>query len=795
MIADPLKPQSKTMTDLEPPRGRAPDEDARRDMLRRIAAMQRGEGVEIDIDAVPARWSVVMNQDVELPGSDRRIRLRYRVAIGVLSDIEGQVWDALAAEAESGVEDRGREKAIAKQAGQACRDSDACDKAKRRVTRWVDSVIERAAALGDAWKPRAFIDEMAKAAGFGGRIPRLQALLDALEETFAMAAARAGVKVRREKLENASGLGVYLDGFPAARAMIRKLRLFVGPTNSGKTHAAMDRLAETPSGCYLAPLRLLALEGQEAMETRGRMCSLITGEERDVKPGADFVSSTIEMVNVQRIWGCVVVDEIQMIGDHDRGWAWTQAVAGVAAPEVVMTGSPDAIPYVKKLADALGEELEIVEFVRKSPLRVQEAPVSLDGVKKGDAVIAFSRRDVMSLRRELLGRDHNVAVIYGALSPEVRRAEAQRFRDGAADVLVATDAIGMGLNLPVARVVLSVTRKYDGKEERDLNGSEIRQIGGRAGRFGMQEDGRVAVLEGENINPVRRALTTLPEAPEDPRPWISPNLIHVEAIAAELQTESLAKVLRTAGQELLRAHQTFRMTDLEDRIQSATAVDRAKLPLAVRDLLARCPIDTRDADNLTLLTIWARNQGMGKPNPAPDEAEKFHHHVGTDVELERAERAVKKLTSYAWLAYRFPDYYPEMDLCQERRAALNAFIERTLAERSLARACPSCGAKLKPNYRFRVCESCYAKRIQERRNRGEGGSGEGGRGDRGFRGPGGGGGKPGVHAFHHPQGGKPAGDKPASGRPAGDRPAERPAGEAAPKKKPGGHRKGPRPPR
>lgn len=773
------------MNEQERPGGAFADEDARRDMLRRIAAMQRGDGVEIDIDAIPARWSVILNHDVELPGSDRRVRLRYKVPIGVLSEVEAQIWDALAAQAESGKEDRAREKAIAKTAGQACRDSEACVKARQRVERWVASVAERAAALGEAWRPKGFVDELVRAASFGGRIPRLQALLDALEETFAMAAARAGVRVRREKLEDASGLGVYLDGFPAARAMIRKLRLFVGPTNSGKTHAAMDRLAAAESGCYLAPLRLLALEGQEALETRGRGCSLITGEERDVRPGADFVSSTIEMVNTQRIWGCVVVDEIQMIGDLDRGWAWTQAVAGVAAPEVVMTGSPDAIPYVQKLAVALGEELEIVEFTRKSPLRVQEAPVTLDTVKKGDAVIAFSRRDVMGLRRELLARDHNVAVIYGALSPEVRRAEARRFRDGQADVLVATDAIGMGLNLPVARVVLSTTRKYDGKEERDLNGSEIRQIGGRAGRFGIQEDGRVAVLDGENINPVRRALTTPPDQPADPRPWISPNLIHVEAIAAELQTESLAKVLRTAGQELLRAHQTFRMTDLEDRIQAAVAVDRAKLPLAVRDLLARCPIDVRDADSMTLLKIWAHNQGMGKPNPAPDEAEKFHHHVGTDVELERAERAVKKLTSYAWLAYRFPEAYPEMDLCQERRAALNAFIERTLAERSLARACPSCGVKLKANYRFRVCDVCYAKRVQARAEGGDDPRRGRGRGGKGGGGPGGalGGGKPPAHPhhFHHAQGGR------AQGGPAPDG-----GGEAA--KKPGGHRKGPRPP-
>ncbi|WP_207456481.1 helicase-related protein [Azospirillum sp. SYSU D00513] len=734
------------------------DEFDRRDALRAIAAVVRGDGIEVDADSVPARWSVAVAHEVAVPGADRRLKLRFRVAVGPLPEIEAELWGLLAGEEGFG---RPQAKTLGKRVKAACLESGALDKARKRVDGWFESMASRSAAMGDAWRPKGFADELGRIVGFGGRIPRVQTLLDALEEAFNSAAARAGMKVRRARLENASGLGVYLDSFATARAMVRKLRLFVGPTNSGKTHAAMDRLAEAESGCYLAPLRLLALEGQEAIETRGRPCSLVTGEERDVRPGASFTSSTIEMVNTSRVWGACVIDEIQMIGDPDRGWAWTQAVAGVAAPEILMTGSADAIPYLKRLAVALGEELEIIEFTRKSPLRVQEERVKLSDVKRGDALIAFSRRDVMTFRRELLDKGHSVAVIYGALSPEVRRAEARRFREGAADVLVATDAIGMGLNLPVARVVLTTTRKYDGREERELLPPEIRQIGGRAGRFGMHEEGRVAVLDGESINPVRRALTAAPVPPEDPRPWISPNLSHVEAIAQELDTNSLAKVLRTAGQELLRAHQTFRMTDLEQRIQAAQAVDKANLPLAARDMLARCPIDVRDQENLRLLARWAGNQGRGFPNPAPEEAERFTMEVGTDVELEAAERAVKQLTAYAWLAYRFPDAYPEMDLCQERRAMLNAFIERTLAERTLARACPSCGKKLKPNHRFRVCDACFANRDERRDFRRDGR--RGGEGSA----------KAHDHAAHAPAQAKgPRGDGPRRGRP----PAAAPAG-------------------
>lgn len=686
----------------------AADEYDRRDALRMVAATVRNDGVDVDHDSIPARWSIVAEHPIVVPGTNRKIKLRFRVAVGVLAEIEADVWEAITSP--EGMT-RPRARAIGKRVKAICLESAAIGKARGRIDSWFASMAGRASGFGEAWKPAGFAEDLARAAGFGGRIPRLQTLLDALEEAFSTAAARAGHKVRRERLETASGLGVYLDGFTTARSLIRKFKLYVGPTNSGKTHAAMDRLAAVSSGCYLAPLRLLALEGQEALESRGVPCTLITGEERDVRPGAAHVSSTIEMVNTARVWGACVIDEIQMIGDIDRGWAWTQAVAGVAAPEIIMTGSADSIPFIKRLVEATGEDLEIVEFTRKSPLRVQEEKVPLSEVRTGDAVVAFSRKDVMALRRDLLGRGHNVAVIYGALSPEVRRAEAQRFRDGTADMLVATDAIGMGLNLPIARIVLSTTRKFDGREERELTSSEIRQIGGRAGRYGMHEEGRVSVIEGESINPVRRALTTPPVPPEDPRPWISPTLNHVEAIAAELDTDSLSKVLRTAGQELLRAHQTFRMTDLDARIQAAAAVDRSRLPLAVRDVLSRCPIDVRDQNQLRLLGTWAMNQGKGQNNPAPAAAERFHHRVGTDIELEAAEKAVKELTAYAWLAYRFPEAFPEMDLCQQRRAMLNAFIERTLAERSLARACPVCGRRLKANHRFRVCDSCFAKRV------------------------------------------------------------------------------------
>src|SRR5690606_10998179 len=146
--------------------------------------------------------------------------------------------------------------------------------------------------------------------------------------------------------------------------------------------------------------------------------------------------------------------------------------------------APEGAAMVRRIASLCGDALEEVRLERKGPLVAARAPVPLGDLRAGDALIAFSRRDVLDLRAELIRRGRRVAVVYAALSPEVRRAEAARCNSGDAEILVATDAIGMGLNLNIRRVVFSTLRKFDGEQRRDLNVQEVKQIGGRAGRYG-----------------------------------------------------------------------------------------------------------------------------------------------------------------------------------------------------------------------------------------------------------------------------------------------------------------------
>jgi hypothetical protein len=150
-----------------------------------------------------------------------------------------------------------------------------------------------------------------------------------------------------------------------------------------------------------------------------------------------------------------VIDEAQMIFDPSRGWAWTQAIVGVPANELLIICSAYAVPAIENLLGLCGERCTVRHFERKQQVQLLPAAVPIASLKLGDAVVAFSRKDVLMLRDQVSDNGKSVSVIYGALPPEVRRREAERFATGQTEVLVATDAIGMGLNLPIRRVLFS----------------------------------------------------------------------------------------------------------------------------------------------------------------------------------------------------------------------------------------------------------------------------------------------------------------------------------------------------
>ncbi|KAI0355149.1 P-loop containing nucleoside triphosphate hydrolase protein [Trametes cingulata] len=341
----------------------------------------------------------------------------------------------------------------------------------------------------------------------------------------------------------------------------RKFIMHVGPTNSGKTHNALRALAAARRGIYAGPLRLLAYEiyerlnkgqivplgaepepetepdsfsnidlgeaavtGQTVVVTKtgnpkyARACNMLTGEEQKVvEEGASLLSCTVEMTPHTDAWDVAVVDEIQLIADRNRGGAWTNAVVGLNAAEIHLCGEESAIPVIEAIVHSLGDSLEINRYERLTPLVVAEQ--SLEGklkrIEKGDCAVAFSRTGIFNLKNRIEKETKmRCALAYGRLPPEIRSEQAALFNDPNSDyhVLVGSDAVGMGLNLKIKRVVFEAVSKWDGGRSAVLSTSQIKQIAGRAGRFGLHgaesAGGVVTTLHPEDLEIVRKALAS-----------------------------------------------------------------------------------------------------------------------------------------------------------------------------------------------------------------------------------------------------------------------------------------------
>ncbi len=471
----------------------------------------------------------------------------------------------------------------------------------------------------------------------------------------------------------------YPDTFAKARQLQRKVTLYVGPPNSGKTHAAFERLAQAASGAYLAPLRLLALEGRDRLVARGVPCSLLTGEENVPAPGARVVSSTIEMVGTNTIIDVAVIDEAQMVFDGSRGWAWTQAIVAVPASEVLIICSAYAVPAIENLLGLCGERCTVRHFERKQHVQLLAQPVPLPSLTLGDAVVAFSRRDVLMLRDQIAAAGHPVSVIYGALPPEVRKREAERFAEGASHILVATDAIGMGLNLPIRRVLFSTMTKFDGIDDRPLGESEVHQIAGRAGRFGIHEEGFVGVLKEAEPGALKLLTELLPKTPRAPRDFkapVAPNNWHVQTIASRLQMTRLRDVLGVFVEQLKLDDAHFAVAELEQMLTLAEQLDdcAARLSLKERFIYAQAPVDTRTDQQLQHFLDWAGQHAYSGRAGSPW----FLDQVDGHSRLDAMEQALRACTLWLWLDLRFPGAYGHVEAVLALRGQLNDGIERQL---------------------------------------------------------------------------------------------------------------------
>lgn len=284
------------------------------------------------------------------------------------------------------------------------------------------------------------------------------------------------------------------DEYPDVRKIKRKVYLHLGETNTGKTYNAMQRLKEASNGIYLSPLRILALENFERLNREGVKCSLMTGEEEIRIEDAAHVSCTIEKLNTNESYEVSVIDEIQMIKDDQRGAAWTRALLGLKSKEIHICGAFNAKELLIKILEDCGDDYEIKEYIRDIPLVLEDKPFSHKDIKEGDALVVFSKKRVLELAYHYSDIGIKASLIYGDLPPEVRKKQYSQFINKESAILISTDAIGMGVNLPIKRIIFMDVRKFDGSDVRYLNSQEVKQIAGRAGRKGIYDTGYVASI-------------------------------------------------------------------------------------------------------------------------------------------------------------------------------------------------------------------------------------------------------------------------------------------------------------
>lgn len=490
----------------------------------------------------------------------------------------------------------------------------------------------------------------------------------------------------------------YIDLYPETRNMQRKFVLHIGPTNSGKTYDAIQSLMQATNGVYLAPLRLLAYEQFDNLNKQGVLCSLLTGEEQITIPFAMHIASTIEMANLSTVYEVAVIDEGQMIADFDRGSSWTKAIVGLQAKEIHICCANYAKDILIKLIEECNDIYELIYNERKTPLQIDYKTFSFPkSVKKGDALIVFSRKSVHSVANELTKYKIKCSIIYGALPYDVRHKEAEKFANGDTEVVVATDAIGMGLNLPIQRVVFLEESKFDGFDFRYLHPEEMQQIAGRAGRFGIYDVGFVNGFDHYFLkNNLNEKISSIESC------YISfvPSLITLNV--------KLSSIIKKWEQiksknDLFVKTDTQRMIELCKILEAITDSYSYETKKKIYDLIT-IPFDDK------LLDLWKHIAKKILHNQPID----LNTHLPSynNKNMEKLEFAYKQCDLLYNFAYKFAikDFDNKQflqDVFDYKRKISDCIIKLLDKRTYSVKQCSRCGCTLPFNYRYGICQDCY----------------------------------------------------------------------------------------
>ena len=490
--------------------------------------------------------------------------------------------------------------------------------------------------------------------------------------------------------------------FAEVRELARHFILHIGPTNSGKTFQALERLRQAKNGTYLGPLRLLALEVYEQMHGAGVPCTMRTGQECIEEENSRVTASTIEMADFDENYDIAVIDEAQLVADTDRGHSWTKAILGLRAEEIHICMSPAAEQVVCHLIQLCDDTFEVRRYERKTELVCEDRPIAFpDDVQEGDALIAFSKKSVLDVAGRLEEAGIASSVIYGSLPPEIRRRQTRMFNEGMTKVAVATDAIGMGLNLPVRRIVFMQTDKFDGVSRRPLRIPEVKQIAGRAGRFGIYDKGCVSALGERELEYIR----TLYRADEEPLTEVNLGfpqvLLDIDAPLDELMkiwysvTPSEPFVKENIDEALYLYEQAKRYKNQIDGFENKHLIYK----------MITCPIDIKDRRVVMLWLDYCRTY------TADVSLEKPAFYRDRKGGIAQYETYYKQLDLYYQFSRRMQKELDEEWLAKQReKTEMRIMSYLTRGKQNYIARCKYCGRLLPLGSPFQVCDDCFGKR-------------------------------------------------------------------------------------
>ncbi|KAF5284437.1 hypothetical protein FQR65_LT13543 [Abscondita terminalis] len=419
------------------------------------------------------------------------------------------------------------------------------------------------------------------------------------------------------------------------------------------------------SGVYCGPLKLLATEVFNKTNENGTPCDLVTGEERSYadpsKQASSHVACTVEMTSLT-----------------------------TPSDEIHVCGEPGTVDLLQQLCLTTGEDVEVRKYKRLTELQVQDSALgNIENVQPGDCIVCFSKNDIYSVSRSIEAIGKEVAVIYGGLPPGTKLAQAAKFNDpdNSCKVLVATDAIGMGLNLSIRRVIfyslIKLVVNEKGEKEMDtISVSQALQIAGRAGRYGTQwEKGFVTTFKPEDLNTLRALLSQTP----DPitQAGLHPTADQIELYAYHLPNATLSNLMDIFVNLCTVDDSLYFMCNIEDFKFLADMIQHVPLPLRARYVFCCAPINKKMPFVCTMFLKFARQYSK-------NEAITFNwlcRNIGwpwqtprTIIDLVHLEAVFDVLDLYLWFSYRFMDLFGEGQLVRDMQKELDAIIQQGVVQ-------------------------------------------------------------------------------------------------------------------